>query len=149
MGGLLLSKLVLAKDALKVNGTFPRTPQFIEECQCPEAFDPILVQGSIVICTFSAGFYNETSTLTAIINTARTLGFVGFALLAKSDYGDYIAEPIPFDVPGILIPKVSSSQVPIISIYCIQDINTSYSKINATSWSYCRPSRFCFSIHKS
>ncbi|KAJ0082033.1 hypothetical protein Patl1_09919 [Pistacia atlantica] len=111
MGGLLLSKLVLAKDALKVDGTFPRTPQFIEECQYPEAFDSILVQGSIVICTFSAGFYNETSTLTAIINTARTLRFMGFVLLANSNYGDYIAEPIPFAVSGILIPKVSSSQI--------------------------------------
>ncbi|XP_031262025.1 subtilisin-like protease SBT2.4 [Pistacia vera] len=111
MGGLLLSKLLLAKDALKVDGTFPRTPQFMEECQYPEAFDPTLVLGSIVICTFSAGFYNETSTLTAIINTARTLRFMGFVLLANSNYGDYIAEPIPFAVSGILIPKVSSSQI--------------------------------------
>ncbi|KAL0305983.1 UNVERIFIED_CONTAM: Subtilisin-like protease SBT2.4 [Sesamum radiatum] len=42
--GLLQYKLVLAKDAIKVNGTFPRTPQYLEECQYPEALDPAAVQ---------------------------------------------------------------------------------------------------------
>ncbi|KAK4858974.1 hypothetical protein QYF36_024725 [Acer negundo] len=109
--GLIFSKLVLANDALKLGGTFPRTPEYVEECQFPEAFDPNIVHGSVIICTFSAGFYNETSTLTAIINTARTLRFFGFLLIANPAYGDYIAEPIPFAVPGIMIPKVSSAQV--------------------------------------
>lgn len=111
---LFLSKLVLARDViLRVNGTFPRTPQYIEECQYPEAFEPSLVKGSVVICTFSDGFYNQTSTLTAVINTAITLGFMGFILIANSHYGDFVAEPIPFAVPGILIPKVSTSEVSI------------------------------------
>ncbi|KAH7569437.1 hypothetical protein JRO89_XS06G0162300 [Xanthoceras sorbifolium] len=109
--GLLYAKLVLAKDAPKSDGTFPRTPEYVEECQFPEAFDPIVVQGSVIICTFSAGFYNETSTLTAIINTATTLRLFGFLLIANPTYGDFVAEPIPFSVPGILIPKVSSAQV--------------------------------------
>ncbi|KAJ4706308.1 Subtilisin-like protease [Melia azedarach] len=109
--GLFLSRLVMAKDALKINGTFPRTPQYIEECQSPEAFEPNLVEGSIVICTFSDGFYNQTSTITAIIDTARTLGFVGFILIASQNYGDFVAEPVPYSVSGILVPKVSSSQI--------------------------------------
>ncbi|GLT72653.1 hypothetical protein SLA2020_445650 [Shorea laevis] len=109
--GLFLYKLVLAKDAVKVNGTFPRTPQYIEECQYPEALDHNAVQGSVVICTFSAGFFNGTSTLTAIIDTARTLGLVGFILLANPAYGSYIAEPIPFAVPAIMIPSVADAQV--------------------------------------
>ena len=52
------------KDAVNLNGTFPRAPQYVEECQYPEALDldPNVVRSSIVICTFSAGFYNETST---------------------------------------------------------------------------------------
>ncbi|PQQ12161.1 subtilisin-like protease SBT2.4 [Prunus yedoensis var. nudiflora] len=71
--GLLLHKLVLAKDVLKASGSFPRTPPYIEECQYPEALDPNVVQGSVVICTFSEGFYNGTSTITAIINTAKVI----------------------------------------------------------------------------
>lgn len=104
-------KLVLAKDAVKVNGTFPKTPEYVEECQHPEAFDPMIVQGSLVICTFSSGFYNGTSTITAIINTAKSLGFVGFIFVANPALGDFLAEPLPFSVPGIMIPRTSDAQV--------------------------------------
>ncbi|OAY24592.1 hypothetical protein MANES_17G027600v8 [Manihot esculenta] len=119
-GGLFLHKLVLAQDAVKANGTFPRTPQCVEECQCTESLDPNVVRGSIVICTFSAGFSNDTSTITAITNTARTLGFKGFALVANPTYGDFIAEPVPFAVSGIMIPKVADAQI--ISRYYEQQI---------------------------
>ncbi|KAK9267544.1 hypothetical protein L1049_009972 [Liquidambar formosana] len=108
--GLFQYKLVLAKDAIKVNGTFPKTPPYIEECQYPEALDSIIVQGSVVICTFSSGFLNGTSTITAIVDTAKLLGFMGFILVANPIYGDFIAEPIPFCVPGIMIPKVTDAQ---------------------------------------
>ncbi|KAJ9136391.1 hypothetical protein P3X46_033475 [Hevea brasiliensis] len=120
-GGLFLHKLVLAQDAVKANGTFPRSPQCIEECQCPESLDPNVVLGSIVICTFSAGFYNDTSTITSIINTARALGFKGFALVANPNYGDFIAEPVAFSVSGIMIPKVADAQI--ISHYYEQQIH--------------------------
>ncbi|KAL0012265.1 hypothetical protein SO802_007373 [Lithocarpus litseifolius] len=118
--GLFLYKLVLAKDAVKINGTFPRTPQYIEECQFPEALDRNVVLGSVIICTFSDGFYNGTSTLTAIVDTARTLGIMGFILVANPTYGDFIAEPIPFTVPGIMIPSVADAKV--ISQYYEQQI---------------------------
>ncbi|CAM8911971.1 unnamed protein product [Rhodiola kirilowii] len=104
-------KLVLAKDGLKKNGSFPQTAEYVEECQHPEAFDQFIVQGSIVLCTFSTGFVNETSTLTAIVQTAKRLGLAGFVLLANPALGDYVAEPVPFSVPAILIPNVSDSQI--------------------------------------
>ncbi|KAD7117974.1 hypothetical protein E3N88_05242 [Mikania micrantha] len=105
------SKLVLCKDALK--GDFPTTHEleYVEECQHPDALDPMIVQQSIVICMFSAGFYNGSSSIPAIVDTARTLGFVGFVLVANPAYGDYIADSYPLSVPGIMIPKVSDSQV--------------------------------------
>ncbi|KAJ6728815.1 SUBTILISIN-LIKE PROTEASE SBT2.6 [Salix koriyanagi] len=118
--GKFLCKLVLAKDAVRVNGAFPRTPAYVEECQYPEALDPTLVRGRIVICVFSSGFYNGTSNINAIIDTARTLGFMGFAFVANPAYGDFIAEPIPFDVSGIMIPKVADAQI--ISQYYEQNI---------------------------
>lgn len=108
---LFLYKLVLAKDALNRNATFPRTAPYVEECQFPEAFDPLLVRGNIVICTFSSGFLNQTSTIPNILHTASTLGFVGFLFVANPAYGDFIAEPIPFSVPGIMIPEVADAQV--------------------------------------
>ncbi|XP_054786929.1 subtilisin-like protease SBT2.4 [Prosopis cineraria] len=108
--GSVLRKLVLAKDALKVNGTFPRTPEYTEECQHPEALDAETLRGSVIICSFSSGFYNGTSTLTAIVDTAKALSLQGFVLAANPSFGDYIAEPVPFAVPGIMIPSVADSQ---------------------------------------
>ena len=102
---------MLAKDAVKIDGTFPRTPDYIEECQHPEALDRNIVLASVVICTFSAGFYNGTSNLAAIVDTAKALGLSGFILAANPSYGDYIAEPIPFAVPGIMIPRVDDAKV--------------------------------------
>lgn len=109
--GLLQYKLVLAKDAILANGDFPRTPEFIEACQHPDALDPVIVQRSVVICMFSEGFLNGSSSILAIINTARTLGFMGFVFVANPTYGDFIAEPYPFSIPGIMISKVSDTQV--------------------------------------
>ncbi|KAK9133228.1 hypothetical protein Scep_012756 [Stephania cephalantha] len=108
---MLQFKLVLAKDALKPNGAFPRTPEYIEECQHPEVLNPDQVRGSIVICTFSAGFYNATSTIAAIIDTSKILGFAGFVFIANPAYGDFIAQPIPFSLPSIMIPRVAESQI--------------------------------------
>ncbi|KAL8140327.1 LOW QUALITY PROTEIN: hypothetical protein V2J09_006348 [Rumex salicifolius] len=102
--GVVQHKLVLAKDALKPNGAFPRTSACIEECQLPEAF--VSQIGSIVICNLSDGFLNQTSTITAIVDTAKALGFVGFILTANPAFGDFIAEPVPFLVPGIMIPEL-------------------------------------------
>ncbi|PRQ28357.1 putative cucumisin [Rosa chinensis] len=112
---LLQHRLVLAKDAINPIGSFPRT--YVEECQFPQALDTRLVIGSIVICTFSDGFYNGRSTLNAIVNTARALGFMGFVLVANPAYGDFIAEPVPFAVSGILVPSVTNSQVHITKSY--------------------------------
>ncbi|XP_023742898.2 subtilisin-like protease SBT2.4 [Lactuca sativa] len=109
--GLLKYKLVLAKDAVVANGNFPRTPQYIDECQHPEAFDPVIVRQSVVICMFSTGFSNGTSTLKDIANTGRALGFIGFVFAANPSYGDFIAEPYPFSIPGIVIPKANDTQM--------------------------------------
>lgn len=83
----------------------------MEECQRPDNFDPAKVLGSIVICMFSEGFFNQISTIRAITKTAATLRFMGFILMANPNFGDYVAEPTIFSSPGILIPKVLDSQV--------------------------------------
>ncbi|KAG5101196.1 hypothetical protein JHK84_046165 [Glycine max] len=107
-GSLLNGAGLSAKDAVKTNEA---TLEYIEECQHPEVLGPNIVMGNIIICTFSAGFNNGTSTLDAIIGTSKALGLEGFILVANPNYGDYIAEPIPFDVSGILIPRVDDAKV--------------------------------------
>ncbi|XP_031132005.1 subtilisin-like protease SBT2.4 [Ipomoea triloba] len=114
--GVLRHKLVLAKDAVRINGAFPRTAEYIEECQYPEALDPSVLIGSLVICSFSAGFSNGSSSLTAITETAKALGFAGFVFVANPSYGDFIAQPLPFQIPGIMIPRAADAQI-ILSYY--------------------------------
>ncbi|XP_077230900.1 PA-domain containing subtilase family protein [Tasmannia lanceolata] len=105
------SKLVMAKDAVMVNLSFPKSPEYVEECQHPEALDPAAVRGSIVICNFSAGFVNGSSTVSAIIDTAKVMAFSGFVLVANPVYGDFVVQPLPFSTPGIMIPKISDVQI--------------------------------------
>lgn len=49
--------------------------------------------------------------MTSALNTAKALGLAGFILVANPALGDLAAEPLPFTVPGIMIPKVSDAQV--------------------------------------
>nr|CAD1843830.1 unnamed protein product [Ananas comosus var. bracteatus] len=105
--GLFQFRLVSARDAAAANLS---SPTDAEECQHPEALQPAKVLGSIVICSFLQGFLNGTSTVTAILDTANTLGFLGFVLVASALYGDFIAQPLPFPIPGIMIPCVTDAK---------------------------------------
>ncbi|PON52148.1 Subtilase [Parasponia andersonii] len=76
-----------------------------------KAVYPTVATLTDVVSAIDQGFFNGTSSVTSIIYTAKALGFVGFLLVANPSYGDFIAEPIPFDVSGILIPKVADVNV--------------------------------------
>ncbi|KAK6917791.1 hypothetical protein RJ641_018542 [Dillenia turbinata] len=97
------------KRKLELLGHF-KDPGVYRGVAIREAFDPAIVQACIVISTFSSGFFNGTSSVATIINTANVLGFMGFMLLAKPTSCDFISEPIPLPVPGIMIPRVADSQ---------------------------------------
>ncbi|CAL5035396.1 unnamed protein product [Urochloa decumbens] len=83
-------RLVAAKDAASM--------EWAEECQDAEAlrWRAGILRDSIVVCSFSQGFYNGTSTVTAILDVAEALGFAGFVLVANALYGDFLAQPLPF-----------------------------------------------------
>ena len=91
-----------------------------EECQDTEALHwrAGVLRGSIVVCSFSRGFYNGTSTVTAILDVAEALGFAGFVLVASEQYGDFLAQPLPFRAPGVMVPRVADAQVIDGSIRC-------------------------------
>ncbi|KAL6653045.1 hypothetical protein ACP70R_011970 [Stipagrostis hirtigluma subsp. patula] len=103
-------RLVAAKDAAALGdvGGVERA----EECQDAAALcrRADVLRGAIVVCSFSQGFYNGTSTVAAILDTARVLGFAGFVLVADALYGDFVAQPLPFPVPGVMIPRVADAE---------------------------------------
>ncbi|KAJ3679931.1 hypothetical protein LUZ60_016209 [Juncus effusus] len=102
--GLFRFRLIAARDAAI------QSQVSAEECQNTAALNPDLVPGSVIICSFSQGFYNGTSTVTRVLNTARSLGFLGFILVANPLYGDFISQPLPFPIPGIMVPRIVDSQ---------------------------------------
>ncbi|XP_034604584.1 subtilisin-like protease SBT2.4 [Setaria viridis] len=103
-------RLVAAKDAAAPDAA---SMERAEECQDPEAlrWRAGVLRGSIVLCSFSQGFYNGTSTVTAILDVAEALGFAGFVLAASALYGDFLAQPLPLCVPGVMVPRVADAQV--------------------------------------
>lgn len=105
------SRLVAAKDAAVPDAA---SMEHAEECQHAEAlsFRTDVLRGSIVVCSFSRGFYNGTSTLSAIRDVAQALGFAGFVLVADAQHGgDFLAQPLPFSVPGVMVPRVADAMV--------------------------------------
>ena len=118
--GLFLYRLVLARDAMKRTGQSPGTASYTEECQHPEELDKSVVEGSLLICRFSSGFLNMRSEISAIQETAKILGALGFILVANPIYGDFVAEPVLFSIAGIVIPNIAVSKV-ISSALSLQD----------------------------
>uniref|UniRef100_A0A0D9W2C4 Subtilisin-like protease fibronectin type-III domain-containing protein n=1 Tax=Leersia perrieri TaxID=77586 RepID=A0A0D9W2C4_9ORYZ len=118
-------RLVAAKDIAGVERA--------DECQDATALRrrADVFRGSIVICSFSSGFYNGTSTLTAIVDTAKTLDFAGFVLVAGAQYGDFVAQPLPFSVPGVMVPRVADAD----AIWSYYAAHTSYAGDDATVFS--------------
>ncbi|XBI97792.1 hypothetical protein VPH35_018110 [Triticum aestivum] len=67
-----------------------------EECQDAEALRRLageVVRRSVVVCSFSWGFYQGTSTLAGVVAVAEALGFAGFVLLADARHR--AAHPVP------------------------------------------------------
>ncbi|TVU07442.1 hypothetical protein EJB05_47497, partial [Eragrostis curvula] len=98
----LQHRLVAAKDAAVPDAA---DMERAGECQDAEALRARaeLLRGTIVLCSFSQGFYNGTSKVTAILDVAEALGFAGFVLVADARYGDFVAQPLPFRVPGLMV----------------------------------------------
>ncbi|KAH0850942.1 hypothetical protein HID58_095109, partial [Brassica napus] len=99
----LRHRLVLARDAVRTNGSVPRTiTGDVEECQRPDNFDPAKVLGRLLQSNLDNSSHHPNR---------HDPGFMGFILMANPNFGDYVAEPTIFSSPGILIPKVLDSQV--------------------------------------
>lgn len=99
--------LVLAEDALSNNNTgFSFNPS---NCQQPGVFNKTLIQGKILMCTYSFSFIYGASTVKRVSDTAKNLSAVGFVLFAKTDLPGNKFNPVPLGMPGIVITDVQDS----------------------------------------
>jgi hypothetical protein len=103
-----LYDLILAEDAAAANAANPR---LAPTCQQPAAFDKSLVEGKILMCTYSFAFVYGGATVRQVVETARSLGAAGFILFARAELPGSKFSPAPFAVPGIVVTDVADATV--------------------------------------
>jgi subtilisin family serine protease len=80
------------------------------DCQDPTILNASLLQGKILICTYSFDFAFGSASLQQVVGTVQTLGAVGFIMVVQSDLGPNKLDPIPFVVPAIVLTSLQDSQ---------------------------------------
>ncbi|KAJ7559871.1 hypothetical protein O6H91_04G104400 [Diphasiastrum complanatum] len=82
----------------------------VDDCQDPDHFDIAMVEGKIMICTYSFRFSLGISNIGGLISTAHTLKAAGVVFLISSEMTErqrFI--PVAVEFPAITIPSVNDS----------------------------------------
>ncbi|KAJ7269441.1 hypothetical protein O6H91_Y398200 [Diphasiastrum complanatum] len=104
--GSTLYNLILAKDAVGSQSDLFFSPN---DCQDPTLFDKKIVQGNILICTYSFSFIFGGATINQVAVTVQNVSAVGFILVVESDLAGSKFDPIPISVPGIVLTTLEDS----------------------------------------
>lgn len=109
-GTRTMHKLVLAAHALR-NGTTVMDAIYVGECQDSSSFDQKLVQGKILLCSYTVRFILGVSTIKQALITAKNLTAAGLVFYMDSSATGFQMSSNPMDIPGILIYSSQDSQV--------------------------------------
>ncbi|KAL6502177.1 hypothetical protein OROHE_024770 [Orobanche hederae] len=101
--------LVSAIHGLK--NTTPANDMYISECQEPSNFDQDLIQGRLLICSYSVRFFLGIATIKQALETAKNLGAAGVVFSMDPYVIGFQLNPIPMTMPGIIIPTQNDSRV--------------------------------------
>lgn len=102
--------LISALHALN-NGTSAANDMYIGECQDSNYFDRDLVQGNLLICSYSIRFVLGLSTIKQALETARNLSAAGVVFYMDPFVIGFQLNPIPMKMPGIIIPSPEDSKI--------------------------------------
>jgi hypothetical protein len=100
--------LISATDALLGSSA---TKYSALDCQRPELLNKRKVQGKILLCGYSYNYIAGTASIKKVSQTARSLGAAGFVVAVESSYPGTKFDPVPVNIPGILITDVSKTKV--------------------------------------
>lgn len=109
-GTRTMHKLVLATHAL-CNGTTVMDAIYVGECQDSSSFDQKLVQGKILVCSYTVRFILGVSTIKQALITAKNLTAAGLVFYIDPSATGFQMTSTPMDIPGILISSPQYSQV--------------------------------------
>lgn len=100
--------LVAANDIMLDSSNFKYSPS---DCQSPEVLNKKMVEGNILLCGYSFNFIMGSASVKKVSETAKSLGAVGFVLAVENVSPGTKFDPVPVEIPGILITDVSKSMV--------------------------------------
>lgn len=103
-------KLIHARHALNKNTTVT-DDMYIGECQDSSKFSQDLVQGNLLICSYSVRFVLGLSTIQQALETAMNLSAVGVVFSMDLFVTAFQLNPVPMKMPGIIIPSANDSKV--------------------------------------
>ncbi|KAJ8758783.1 hypothetical protein K2173_000504 [Erythroxylum novogranatense] len=102
--------LVSATNALN-NETSIATDMYVGECQDTSNFNQDLVQGNILICSYSIRFVLGLSTIKQALQTARNLSAAGVVFYMDPFVIGYQLNPTPMAMPGIILSSSNDSKI--------------------------------------
>ncbi|XP_028233002.1 subtilisin-like protease SBT2.2 isoform X2 [Glycine soja] len=103
-------KLIHARHALNKNTTVT-DDMYIGECQDASKFSQDLVQGNLLICSYSVRFVLGLSTIQQALETAMNLSAVGVVFSMDLFVTAFQLNPVPMKMPGIIIPSANDSKI--------------------------------------
>ncbi|KAK7844548.1 subtilisin-like protease sbt2.3 [Quercus suber] len=102
--------LILAMHALN-NETATAKDMYVGECQDSSRFNQDLVQGNLLICSYSIRFVLGLSTIKQALQTAKNLSATGVVFYMDPFVIGFQLNPVPLQMPGIIIPSSDISKV--------------------------------------
>ncbi|KAL0814950.1 hypothetical protein Bca101_071393 [Brassica carinata] len=124
-GTRTMHKLVLAAHALR-NGTTIMDAIYVGECQDSSSYELKLVNGKILVCSYTVRFILGVSTIKQALLTAKNLTAAGLVFYMDPSSTGFQMTSTPMDIPGILISSPQDS------LALLQYYNTSLSRDNAS-----------------
>ncbi|KAK1284100.1 Subtilisin-like protease SDD1 [Acorus calamus] len=101
--------LVSAIHALKTNMTDPND-MYLGECQDPSLLNQEIVQGNLLICSYSIRFVLGVSTIKQALQTAKNVSAVGVIFYLDPYVVGFQINPTPMIMPGIMISSSNDSK---------------------------------------
>nr|GMD04166.1 subtilisin-like protease SBT2.3 [Ipomoea batatas] len=101
--------LVSAIDAL--NDTTASDDMYVGECQDAINFNRTVVQGNLLICSYSIRFVLGLSTIKQALETASNLSAAGIVFYMDPFVIGFQLNPVPMRLPGIIIPSPDDSKI--------------------------------------
>ena len=89
----------------------------VDSCQHPEPFIPLLVQGKLIICTYTFEYEYESASIATVADTMKQIGAAGFIITMDPNVGSEQLKGtmLTLQIPAIVLNNMHTSLVGVFS----------------------------------